>query len=146
MNLTFLETTTMLASIVEPGVEESGEKAAEDYSDYVDEMFPRWALILLFILGVVGNTLSFTCFYKINTKKTLNSTYIYLLVLCIVDISAIFLGLGDVILIYSDIIVRGQSVIHCRILTFLLYTSTHFSSFLLGNSSSDFHQWAYCRM
>lgn len=134
MNSTYPGTTTLLATIAKHGLVDAGggEKAAEDYSDYVDEMFPRWALVLLFVCGVVGNTLSFICFYKMNCQKTLNSTYIYLIILCMIDISAIFIGLGDVILIYSDIIVRGQSVIHCRILTFLLYTSTHFSSFLLG--------------
>jgi hypothetical protein len=106
--------------------------SAEDYSDYVDPMFPTWLLILLFLIGVTGNLISLLCFYRMNNQKALNSTYIYLAIICVVDVSALFFGLGDVILIYSDIIIRGKSLFNCRLFTFLLYTSTHFSSFLLG--------------
>ena len=67
-----------------------------------------------------------------------NATFIYLACLSLVDLCALLTGLGDIVLIsFFRLIVREQSVYICRISTFLLYSSTHLSSFLLASVSID---------
>lgn len=109
----------------------------EDYTDYVNPNFPKWFLIVLFVIGIFGNILSLSVFHKMNVRQ--NSTYIYLSILCLVDITVLVLGLGDmIILFYFNLIVRNESIFVCRIHTFLLYTFTHWSSFILGNKTQIF--------
>ncbi len=110
----------------------------ESYSDYVDPNFPRWFIIVLFVIGIFGNFLSLAVFNKMKVRQ--NSTYIYLAVLCLVDITVTILGLGDmIILFYFNQTLRNESVYLCRIHTFLLYTFTHWSSFILGKLIEAFY-------
>jgi hypothetical protein len=103
------------------------------YEDYID---PNFLTIVLFIIGVFGNSLSLAVFSKMNLR--INSTYIYLILLCIVDLAVILFGLGDLIIInYFKIVLRNQSILLCRLHTFLVYTCTHLSSFILAAVSVD---------
>ncbi len=103
----------------------------DSYLDYVDPNIPKWSIVLLFFVGIFGNMLSLAVFNKMNVRQ--NSTYIYLAILCLVDITTVILGLGDmIILFYFNESLRNQSIVLCRGHTFLLYTSTHWSSFILG--------------
>jgi hypothetical protein len=108
----------------------------ESYVDYFDTHFPRWLSVLLFIIGVFGNTLSFVIFCHKNMRK--NSTFIYLAFLCIVDLFVVIFGLGDLIIIsYFKVILRNKSFLVCRLHAFLTYTFTHLSSFILASVSID---------
>ena len=114
-----------------PRILTSTVSAPESYSDYVDPDYPRWIIIILFIIGIFGNCLSLAVFHKMNVRQ--NSTYIYLAVLCLVDITVITLGLGDmIVLFYFKQTLRNESIYLCRIHTFILYTFTHWSSFIIG--------------
>ncbi|RNA10067.1 FMRFamide receptor-like [Brachionus plicatilis] len=108
----------------------------ETYEDYLDPKFPSCVTVLLLIIGLFGNFLSALVFNQKPMKK--NSTFIYLGVLCYVDILVLFFGLGDIILItYFKFVIRNQSILMCRLHTFLTYSSTHLSSFIIASVSVD---------
>lgn len=108
----------------------------EAYEDYLDPKFPSYVTILLLIIGLFGNCVSALVFNQKPLKK--NSTFIYLAVLSYVDLLVLFFGLGDIILItYFKFVVRNQSILMCRVHTFLTYWSTHLSSFIIASVSVD---------
>lgn len=108
----------------------------ETYEDYLDPKFPSYVTVLLLIIGLFGNSLSALVFNQKPLKK--NSTFIYLGVLCYVDMLVLFFGLGDIILItYFKFVIRNQSILMCRMHTFLTYWSTHLSSFIIASVSVD---------
>lgn len=108
----------------------------ESFEDYFDPKFPRWISILLFIVGLFGNTLCLIIFSQKSMRK--NSTFIYLAFLSIVDLIVLTLGLGDIILIsYFQLVLRNRSMIVCRFVSFLIYAFTHLSSFILASVSID---------
>jgi hypothetical protein len=115
----------------------TAEAAAEAAANgYFDPRFPRWIYIIVLIVGLIGNTLCLIVFMQRNMRK--NSTFIYLAFLSIVDLMVLTLGLGDIILIsYFNLIVRAKSIYLCRIISFLIYGSTHLSSFILASVSID---------
>nr|QVK45805.1 G protein-coupled receptor [Proales similis] len=107
----------------------------ETYADYFS---PRllWVAPLLFVTGIFGNILSIVVFLQPSMRK--NSTFTYLLWLCVVDIFVIAFGLGDLILIaYFGKILRNTSFVACRLHTFLTFSFTHLSSFILASVSID---------
>lgn len=109
------------------------ETATDSFSDYVEPNFPRWFTVVLFLIGTLGNILSLSIFHKMNVKN--NSTYLYLTFLCYIDIAVTILGLGDIIVVYyTGTFLRNTSVYICRTHTYLLYTCTHLSSFILGKN------------
>ncbi|CAF0983977.1 unnamed protein product [Brachionus calyciflorus] len=106
------------------------------FEDYFDPRFPRWISIALFFIGLIGNTICLIIFSQKNMRKY--STFVYLAFLSIVDLFVLTLGLGDIILIsYLHYVIRNQSLIICRLLSFLIYASTHLSSFILASVSID---------
>lgn len=106
------------------------------FEDYFDPNFPRWISIILLIIGLFGNSLCLVIFSHKSMRK--HSTFIYLAFLSIVDLTVLTLGLGDIILIsYFQIVIRNKSYIICRILSFLIYSSTHLSSFIIASVSID---------
>ena len=107
---------------------------SESYEDYIDSRVPRWISLVLFFIGIFGNLASFIVFNRM--KK--NSTFIYLSILCIVDVFVLFFGLGDIILLwYFRFVIRNQSLFLCRIHTFFTFACTHLSSFILASVSID---------
>jgi hypothetical protein len=109
----------------------------ETYEDYFDPRFPRWLALVLLVVGLFGNSLSLIVFTRdINMRR--NSTFIYLAFLCVVDLFVLVLGLGDIVLIsYYKFILRNKSFFMCRLHTFLTYSFTHLSSFILASVSID---------
>ena len=108
----------------------------EGYEDYFDPNFPRFLSVILLFIGLFGNLLSIWVFSKTSMRK--NSTFIYLLFLCIVDLFVLLFGLGDIVLYsYFGFIVREKSLFVCRTHTFLTYMFTHLSSFILASVSID---------
>mgnify|MGYP003385304060 CR=1 FL=1 len=106
------------------------------YEDYFDPRLPKWPSLVLFILGLFGNLLSVWVFIQRQMRK--HSTFVYLAFLCFVDLYVLLFGLGDLILIsYTGIILRNKSLIVCRLHTFLTYTFTQLSSFILASVSID---------
>jgi hypothetical protein len=111
--------------------------SAETYEDYFDPRFPRWLALVLLAIGLFGNSLSLIVFTRdINMRR--NSTFIYLAFLCVVDLFVLVLGLGDIVMIsYYKFILRNKSFFLCRSHTFLTYSFTHLSSFILASVSID---------
>lgn len=108
----------------------------ETYEDYLDPRFPSFITVLVLIIGLFGNFLSILVFSQKSMKK--NSTFIYLGFLCYIDIFVLIFGLGDIVLItYFNFVLRNQLIITCRIHTFLTYSFTHLSSFILASVSVD---------
>ena len=139
-------------NILTTGAYSEHSSLQESYEDYFDQRIPKWVALLIFVVGLFGNSLSLLIFCQKNMRK--NSTFIYLAFLCIVDIFVILFGLGDVLLIsYLKVIVRNQSILVCRLHTFLTYLFTHLSSFILASVSieraiaTNFinHAKRYCR-
>ncbi|CAF0872970.1 unnamed protein product [Brachionus calyciflorus] len=109
---------------------------AESYEDYLDPSIPKYIPVVLLVIGLFGNALSILVFNQKSMKK--NSTFIYLGILCYIDILVLLFGLGDIILIvFFKLIIRNQSIISCRMHTFLTYLFTHLSSFILASVSVD---------
>jgi hypothetical protein len=110
----------------------------EDDSDmeYFHPKFPRFLNIVFLVIGNFGNILSLIVFLSKSMRN--NSVFTYFAVLSIVDFFVITLGLGDAILLsYFKIVVRNESIISCRLHTFLTYVFTHLSSFILASVSID---------
>jgi hypothetical protein len=108
----------------------------ESYEDYFDPNFPRWVAVCIFFVGIFGNLLSIRVFTHKKLRK--NSTFIYLAFLCFVDLFVIIFGLGDLIIIsYFKFVLRNKSLFICRVHTFLTYTFTHLSSFILASVSIE---------
>jgi hypothetical protein len=108
----------------------------ESYEDYFDPLFPRWIALVIFIIGILGNFVSILVFFQKKMQK--NSTFVYLSYLCVVDLLVILLGLGDILFMtYFHVIIRNRSALICRFHTFLIYASTHLSSFILASVSVD---------
>lgn len=108
----------------------------ESYEDYFDPNFPRWVAVCIFCVGIFGNLLSIRVFTHKKLRK--NSTFIYLAFLCFVDLFVIIFGLGDLIIIsYFKFVLRNKSLFICRVHTFLTYTFTHLSSFILASVSIE---------
>ena len=106
------------------------------YMDYFHPKFPKFLTIIFLVIGDFGNILSFFVFSKPSMRN--NSVFIYFAFLSIVDLFVITLGLGDIIIIsYFGIALRNESIIICRLHTFLTYLSTHLSSFVLASVSID---------
>lgn len=111
-------------------------KKQVSFEDYFDPNFPRWISIILLIVGLFGNSLCLVIFSHKSMRK--HSTFIYLAFLSIVDLTVLTLGLGDIILIsYFQLVIRNKSYIICRMLSFLIYSSTHLSSFIIASVSID---------
>lgn len=107
----------------------------ESYENYFDPRFPRVLSVFLWFVGLFGNILSIWVFSRLFKK---NSTFVYLLFLCLVDLFVLVFGLGDIILFsYFGFVAREQSIFVCRAHTFLTYVSTHLSSFILASVSID---------
>ena len=110
--------------------------ANDSYENYFDSKFPSWISVVLLIVGIFGNSLSLFVFSQKSMRQ--KSTFVYLAVLSVIDIFVIVLGLSDIILIsYFKFILRNQSLVICRFHTFLTYTFTHLSSFILAVVSID---------
>ena len=108
----------------------------DSYEDSIDPQFPKWLLVVVFLIGIFGNAVSLLVFCQKNMRK--NSTFIYLAFLCVVDLLVVLFGLGDLIIIsYFSIAIRNQSIIICRLHTFLTYSFTHLSSFILASVSIE---------
>jgi hypothetical protein len=106
------------------------------YEDYFDPRLPKWVSLVLFFVGIFGNLLSVWVFSQRQMRK--NSTFVYLAFLCFVDLYVLCFGLGDLILIsHFGIVLRNKSLLVCRLHTFLTYTFTHLSSFILASVSID---------
>ncbi len=60
------------------------------YDDYFDPRFPRILSVILLFIGLFGNLISICVFLQKPMRN--NSTFIYLLFLCIVDLFVILLG------------------------------------------------------
>jgi hypothetical protein len=110
--------------------------AQESYDDYYDPRFPHFLSPTLLVVGLFGNMLSVWVFSRPAMRK--NSTFIYLLFLCIVDMLVLLFGLGDIVAFsYTRFVVREQSMFICRTHTFLTYMFTHLSSFILASVSIE---------
>jgi hypothetical protein len=108
----------------------------ESYENNFHPSFPKWVTILVIVVGLFGNTLSLIVFISSNMRNT--SIFRYLAYLSVVDSLVLILGLGDMILIsYTRVVLRNYSIVLCRLHTFLLYTFTHLSSFILASVSID---------
>jgi hypothetical protein len=108
----------------------------QSYESFIDSSYPSWLTIVLIVIGVFGNTLSLIVFKKMNTQK--NSTYIYLTVLCFIDLLTLIFGLGELIVLYNfKFVIRTYSIYICRIQTFIVYSCSHLSSFILTAVSVD---------
>nr|QVK45806.1 G protein-coupled receptor [Proales similis] len=106
------------------------------YTDYFDPSFPKWISIVLLVIGLIGNTLCLLIFQQQQMRK--NSTFTYLAFLAVVDLFVLLFGLGDIILIsYFKFVLRNQSIVICRVHSFLTYAFTHLSSFTLAAVSID---------
>jgi hypothetical protein len=106
------------------------------YMDYFHPKFPKFLTIIFLLIGDFGNILSFFVFSKPSMRN--NSVFIYFAFLSIIDFFVITLGLGDIIIIsYFGIVLRNESIIICRLHTFLTYFFTHLSSFVLASVSID---------
>lgn len=106
------------------------------FEDYFDPDFPRWISIALWFIGLFGNSLCLIIFSHKSMRK--HSTFVYLAFLSMVDLTVLTLGLGEIIIIsYFGIPIRNKSVSICRILSFLIYGSTHLSSFIIASVSID---------
>jgi hypothetical protein len=128
--------TNMVASSTVPIDGPDSAENTDAFIDYFDPRFPRWISIFLLVVGLVGNTLCLVVFMQKNMRK--NSTFIYLAFLSVVDLVVLLLGLGDIILIsYFHFNVRAKSIYLCRLVSFLIYGSTHLSSFILASVSID---------
>ena len=117
-------------------LKEMQEISNDRYEHVIGNVFPSWISVALLAIGVFGNSLSLLVFSQKSMRK--NSTFVYLAVLSVIDIFVIILGLSDIIL-HSDykFIIRNQSLVICRLHTFLSYTLTHLSSFILAIVSID---------
>jgi hypothetical protein len=128
--------TQSILSVVASTTPALSNENNDAFIDYFDPRFPRWISIFLFIVGLFGNTLCLVVFMQKNMRK--NSTFIYLAFLSVVDLMVLLLGLGDIILIsYFHFNVRAKSIYLCRFVSFLIYGSTHLSSFILASVSID---------
>jgi hypothetical protein len=108
----------------------------ESYDDYYDPRFPHFLSPTLLVIGLFGNLLSVWVFSRPSMRR--NSTFIYLLFLCIVDLLVLLFGLGDIVVFsYTRFVVREQSLLVCRVHTFLTYMFTHLSSFILASVSIE---------
>jgi hypothetical protein len=108
----------------------------ESYLDLFHKDVPKCLAVIIFTFGMFGNIFSVLIFNQDKMRK--NSTYIYLSLLTVVDMGVLALGLGDVILIsHAQIVIRNYSIAVCRLHTFLTYTFTHLSSFILVSVSID---------
>lgn len=116
----------------------TGENTYEkvSYDDYFDHRVPKWLSVVLLLIGLFGNLLSVWVFAQRQMRK--HSTFVYLAFLCFVDLYVLLFGLGDVILIsYTGLVLRNKSLVICRLHTFLTYTFTQLSSFILASVSVD---------
>ena len=106
------------------------------YMDYFHPKFPKFLTIIILVIGDFGNILSLIIFCRPPMRN--NSVFIYFAFLAVVDFFVMTLGMGDIIIIsYFHIAFRNESIILCRIHTFLTYVFTHLSSFILASVSID---------
>lgn len=104
--------------------------------DPFDPLFPKWIAVVLLFVGVIGNSMCLFIFSQKNMRK--NSTFIYLKFLAIIDLFVLSLGLGDIVILsYYNLNLRNKSLIMCRLMTFLIYSLSHLSSFILASVSID---------
>ena len=91
---------------------------------------------ILLSLGLFGNIISMIIFNKPSMKK--HSTFRYLTLLSVLDLSVLYTGCGQILLdVFFQIDVRSFSQITCKMHSFLVYFFTHFSSMLLAIMSID---------
>lgn len=113
-----------------------GSGGGEESFSYFDPRFPKWLSIILLVVGIFGNLLCLFIFSRKNMRK--NSTFIYLACLSVIDLAVLTLGLGDIVLIaYLNFNMRNQLLAACRVISFLIYSFTHLSSFILASVSID---------
>lgn len=128
------EMTTVGVGAVTSGV--ASTTAEDAMSSYFDPRFPKSISIVLLVVGVFGNSLCLFIFSRKHMRK--NSTFVYLAFLACVDLFVLTLGLSDIILIsYLNFVLRNQALFVCRFVSFLIYSFTHLSSFILASVSID---------
>lgn len=104
--------------------------------EYFHPKFPRFLTIIFLVIGNFGNILSLIVFLSKSMRN--NSVFTYFAFLSIVDFFVITFGLGDAILLsYFKIVIRNESIILCRLHSFLTYVFSHLSSFILASVSID---------
>ena len=104
--------------------------------EYFHPKFPRFLTIIFLVIGNFGNILSLIVFLSKSMRN--NSVFTYFAFLSIVDFFVITFGLGDAILLsYFKIVIRNESIILCRLHSFLTYVFAHLSSFILASVSID---------
>jgi hypothetical protein len=111
-------------------------QADDSDMEYFHPKFPRFITIVFLIIGNFGNILSLVIFLSKSMRN--NSVFTYFAFLSIVDFFVITFGLGDAILLsYFKFVIRNESIILCRLHTFLTYVFAHLSSFILASVSID---------
>ncbi|CAF0920019.1 unnamed protein product [Brachionus calyciflorus] len=121
------------------------EFEVKNYFEYpiLNSIISPWISIGILIIGLFGNMCSVCVFRKDSFRK--KSTFIYLKYLSIIDLFVVLIGLGDFILIYH----YGFNIrkVSSRLATFLIYTLTDFSNFILITVSIDrsFGKWSHSK-
>lgn len=101
-----------------------------DHIYQITETLQKTVPIAILSVGTIGNILSFTVLTRPKTRRY--STAVFLIALTIVDFIAMWSGLIRIILEgYMGIDIRNIGTGLCKLHIFLIYASTHASSWLI---------------
>lgn len=101
-----------------------------DHIYMITDTLQKTVPIAILCIGTIGNVLSFTVLTRPKTRT--HSTAVFLIALTIVDFIAMWSGLIRIILEgYMGIDIRNICTGLCKLHIFLIYASTHASSWLI---------------
>ena len=101
-----------------------------DKLNEVSDTLQKVAPPIILAVGTVGNILSFTVLTRPRVRN--HSTAIYLIALSIVDFIALYSGLLRILVLgYFETDLRNLSDASCKVHVFVVYFSTHCSSWLV---------------